>query len=360
MSLADRLMKNSKIKGSAMIKESKVFGKKDMIQTSVPMINVALSGRLDGGLSPGLLVLAGPSKHFKSAFALIMAAAFQRKYPEGIVLFYDSEFGSPEAYFESFGIDMDRVLHNPIKDIEELKYDLMSQVTQLEDGDKVFILVDSIGNLASKKEVDDAIDEKSVADMTRAKQLKSLFRMVTPYLNLKDLSMVAINHTYKTMEMYSKDVVSGGTGIYYSADAVWIVGRQQEKDGKEITGYDFIINIDKSRHVREKSKIPISVSFKGGIDKWSGLFELAKDMGYIRQKGAWYDLMDPTTGEVLSDKNLRKAEIENDPTFWNGLMANADFRQSVKDMYTLSSKALNMDEDKIEDIVEEEEIEDES
>ena len=78
MSLIDRLVKASTVKLTAPLLESKVFGKKEMIATSVPMVNVALSGQVDGGLLPGLLVLAGPSKHFKSAFALLMAAAYQR------------------------------------------------------------------------------------------------------------------------------------------------------------------------------------------------------------------------------------------------------------------------------------------
>jgi intein/homing endonuclease len=34
--------------------------------------------------------------------------------------------------------------------------------------------------------------------------------MVTPHLTLKDIPMVVINHTYKTMELYAKDVVGGG------------------------------------------------------------------------------------------------------------------------------------------------------
>jgi hypothetical protein len=132
------------------------------------------------------------------------------KYPESVLLFYDSEFGSPQSYFQSFGIDLERVFHTPITDIEQLKFDLMQQINNIERGDKVIVLIDSIGNLASKKEVDDALEGKSAADMTRAKQVKSLFRMVTPHLTLKDIPMVVINHTYKTMELYAKDVVGGG------------------------------------------------------------------------------------------------------------------------------------------------------
>ena len=88
--------------------------------------------------------------------------------------------------------------------------------------------------------------------MSRAKQLKSLFRMITPNLMLKDIPLVAVNHTYKTMELYAKDVVGGGTGSYYAADNIYILGRQQEKEGTEVIGYNFIINVEKSRYTKEK------------------------------------------------------------------------------------------------------------
>jgi hypothetical protein len=38
-------------------------------------------------------------------------------------------------------------------------------------------------------------------------------------------------------------------------DNIFILGHQQEKDGTEIVGYNFIINVEKSRYVKEKSKI---------------------------------------------------------------------------------------------------------
>jgi len=210
MSLLDKLQKNSTIKLTSTLANSTVYGKKDIVPTTVPMINVALSGRIDGGLTPGLTMLAGPSKHFKTAFSLLMASAYLKQYKDGIVLFYDSEFGTPQSYFESFDIDMNRVIHTPVTDVEQLKFDLMKQLEGLERGDKVCIVIDSIGNLASKKEVEDALNEKSVADMSRAKQIKSLFRMVTPHLTLKNIPLIAINHTYQSMEMFSKATVSGG------------------------------------------------------------------------------------------------------------------------------------------------------
>lgn len=337
MSLLEKIKKNSTIKDSAILSKSKFFTEKDMVPTDVPMINVALSGKLDGGIIPGLTMWAGPSKHFKTAFSLLMAKAYMDKYPEAILLFYDSEFGTPIKYFETFQIDMNRVLHTPLTDIEQLKFDIMQQLKEINRGDKLFIILDSIGNLASKKEVEDALEGKSVADMSRAKQVKSLFRMVTPHLNIKDISMVVVNHTYKEIGMFPKDIVGGGTGSYYSADNIYIIGRQQDKDDKtkEIQGYDFIINVEKSRYVKEKSKIPITVSFNGGISRWSGLLNIAIESGHIiKPSNGWYSKVKHDTGEV-EDKKYREKETDT-KEFWSSILNDTSFSDFVIKKYGIA------------------------
>ena len=135
MSILDKIKKNTTIKDSAILAKSKLFTEKDIVSTPVPAINIALSGKLDGGLTPGLTMWAGPSKHFKTAFSLLMAKSYLDKYEEAALLFYDSEFGTPQSYFDSFGIDTNRVLHTPLTDIEQLKFDVMQQLTQLERGE---------------------------------------------------------------------------------------------------------------------------------------------------------------------------------------------------------------------------------
>ena len=333
MSIMDKLKKNSKLSNTDILSESKFFTEKDMIPTDVPMLNVALSGSLDGGLTPGLTVLAGPSKHFKSSFALKIASAYLKKYPEAVMLFYDSEFGSPQEYFQNFDIDTSRVLHTPVTNVEELKFDLINQLEQLERDDKVIIIIDSIGNIASKKELDDALNEKSVADMSRAKALKGLFRMCTPHLTMKDIPMLAVNHTYQEIGLFPKAVVSGGTGIYYSADNIWIIGRRQNKVGTEVTGYDFVINVEKSRYVREKSIIPITVSWEGGIDVASGLLDVALAGEFVvKPKQGWYAKVDQETGEI-DGKNLRQKELTNE--FWHDIITSDKFKKFIEDQYKI-------------------------
>lgn len=343
MSILNKLQKSSKVDHTSVLSSSKFFSHTEKVPTPVPMINVALSGSLDGGLSSGMTVLAGPSKHFKTSFALLMASSYLKQYEDAALLFYDTEFGSPQAYFESFGIDTSRVVHTPVMNIEELKFDIMSQLEALERNDKVVIVIDSIGNIASKKEVEDAINEKSAADMTRAKALKGLFRMVTPYLRMKDIPLLAINHTYKEQSLFPKDIVSGGTGVMYSADNIWIIGRQQDKVGTEIQGYHFVIKIEKSRFVREGSKIPISVSWEGGIQKWSGLLDVALETGHVtKPKQGWY------LGQGM-EKNVRAKETQN-AKFWKPIFESTDFVKAIQKKFSLEQNEMIQQEDDNEEV----------
>ena len=341
MSLMAKLQKASKIGSTSVLTDSAMFADKEFINTGVPMVNVALSGDVNGGLTSGLTVLAGPSKHFKTSFALLMASAYLQAKKDAVMLFYDSEFGSPQSYFKQFGIDTDRVLHTPVANVEELKFDMVAQLENIDKKDDVIIVIDSIGNLASKKELDDAINEKSVADMSRAKSLKGLFRMVTPYLAMKNIPLLAINHTYKEIGLFPRDIVSGGTGIMYSADNVWIVGRRQNKTGTEVIGYDFIINVEKSRYVKEKSRVPISVTWEGGIDPYSGLLDVALVGGYVtKPSNGWYAKTDKDTGEVgtkVREKDTRTAE------FWEEYLQDDEFLEFVRKGYQIGGEISEID-----------------
>ncbi len=336
MSLADRLLKGTTLKYTSSLETSIFFKEREMVPTPVPMLNVALSGRVDGGLTSGVTVLAGQSKNFKSGFALLLASSYLKKYPESVLLFYDSEFGVPQSYFDMFSIPMNRVIHTPVTDIEELKHDLVTQLKNLNRDDKAIIIVDSIGVIASRKEIDDTLEGKQVADMSRAKAIKSLFRMIVPHTGLKDIPIIMVNHTYKELSMYPRDIVSGGTGPYYAADTIWILGRQQDKDGTELSGYHFIINVEKSRFVKEKAKIPITVSFDKGIQKWAGLFDIAEELGYITSPSkGWYEY----EGEDGKIVKCRRSELEYDDKFWEKMLK-SDLASKLKNKYSLSSEDI--------------------
>jgi hypothetical protein len=134
--------------------------------------------------------------------------------------------------------------------------------------------------------------------------------------------------------MFPKAIVGGGTGSYYSADNIFILGRQQEKEGTEVVGYNFIINVEKSRYVREKSKIPVTVLQKGGISKYSGLLDIALESGHvIKPTNGWYSRVNTETGEIEEKKWRIKDTDSKD--FWTDVLSDVTFQKFVEAKYTV-------------------------
>ena len=347
--LMSKMLKSTKIKGADVLLDSKLFSEKEVIQTEIPAINIALSGDLDGGLRPGLSSIAGNSRHFKTNFALLMASAYLKKHPDAVLIYYDSEFGAGEGAMKTFNIESDRVLHIPITNIEEFKFDIMQKLDNTNEdgikrGDKIFILVDSIGNLASIREANNAIEGNSAQDMTRAKELKSTWRLITPHLLMKNIPMVVIQHVYEEMKMFGKTIMSGGSGGLLSSDTVWIIGKSQEKEGTDLVGYNFTINVEKSRYVKEKSKIPILVKFDGGINKYTGILDLAVEAGeVIKPKNARYQLVDKETGELIGEY-VKEAATECEE-FLGVVLLRESFKQWIRDKYKLAQAKMISDDD---------------
>ncbi len=467
--LLERILKNSPTKHASILSESEFFKDKDVIPTDLPILNIAFSGSIDGGLSSGLTILAGISKSFKTLLGLFCIKAYLDKYPEAVAILYDSEGGITPDYLQTNGIDPSRVVHIPIEHIEMLKFDMVKTLKELDRKDKVIMMIDSIGNTASLKELEDAENEKSVAEMQRAKSLKALFRMITPSLISKDVPCVAVAHTYNTMELYSKAVISGGcvventkivmangllksiqdinvgdlvytheghrnvtniwnpdtlaegtpecievtfsdgykvvcsenhrflssdritwieaknleigsllwseiklnttvtglkpmgslpvydisvdevqsyvlengvvshnTGLMYSANQAFIITKAQEKDADGLAGWKFTINIEKSRYVKEKSKLPFTVLYNKGIQKWSSLFDLALESGHlIKPKMGWYNIVDMETGEI-SAKSYRAKDIEANDEFFENLIKDVKFKEFIEYKFKLN------------------------
>lgn len=132
-------------------------------------------------------------------------------------------------------------------------------------------------------------------------------------------------------------VITHNTGIMYSSNQVFIITKAQEKEGTELAGFKFTINIEKSRFVREKSKLPFTVRYDTGIQKWSSLFDLAIESGHIRKATqGWYNVVDMETGEILEPKRRQK-DIETDNEFFEKLVDNRDFKVYIENKYKMNS-----------------------
>ena len=162
-----------------------------------------------------------------------------------------------------------------------------------------------------------------------------------------DISVEDVEHY-----LFENGVASHNTGGMYSANQVFIIGKSQEKDGSELTGFNFTINIEKSRFVREKSKFPFTITFQGGINKWSGLLDIALELGFVtKPSNGWYSRVEYETGEV-EDKKFR-AKDTNSKDFWDPVLNSKAFKEAVYNRYAISSHSILSEEQESEEILDE-------
>jgi RecA/RadA recombinase len=342
--LINKLSKIGSNAESSIMSESEFFQETIHFKTDLPILNIAFSGEVDGGYTPGVTSIVGESRTFKSALSLFCLKSYLDIHQDGIGIIYDSEYGITPEVLKSYGIDLGRILHVPIDHVEQLKFDMVKKLEEIKKGDKVFFLLDSLGQLPSKKEVEDAIGEKSVADMTRAKSIRSFLRMVTSNVTKKQLPFFIINHVYKSQDFMPVTVIPGGTAATYSANCILVVTKSQEKDGTELSGWNFNLTTHKSRYVKEKSRFSFRVMYENGIQKYSGILDMALEGNFIQKpSNGWYQLVDQDTGEMVGQK-VRAADAES-PDFIGKVLKNEKFKKFVSDKYKLSvSQMMNDDE----------------
>ena len=333
--LASSLPKGSM---SATMEDSSFADKQVVATTDVPVLNIMLSSMVDGGIIPGITQLVGDSRTFKSLTCLVAMAAYLNTYPDAVAVFFDSEFGASKKYFTNCGIDMSRVLHIPVVSVEDFKVKVSNILDSIEADQKVFMFLDSVSQLASDKEIADAMDGDIKVDMTRAKAINSVFRIITPKLSLGKIPFFFINSYYDDISnKYAEKNIKGGKQAFLSSDTLLLVTRSQEKarvDGKEeFVGWNFNYTILKSRWVHEKSKFTITVTFNEGIDKWSGLMDIARDGGFVEMPTSGFYTRTTKAGGLLDDKKYRLSQC-NTEDFWLPIVSSEEFKRYVKQSFS--------------------------
>ena len=241
-------------------------------------LNACLTGSLFGGYPNNRAVaLAGPSGTGKTY--LILNAVKQAQDMGYSIVFYDSENAVDKELVEKFGVDPKRFRYEPCNTVQEFR----SSVTALTDLlieqknkgatlPKVMIILDSAGNLATQKEIDDAKSGSDKADMTRAKLLKSTFRILMTKLGIVKVPFLFTNHTYQTQDLFSKQVGGGGTGPEYAASIILFLGKAKLKEGAEQTGIIVTAKPNKNRFAKPLP-IKFHISFSKGMNPYVGLEE---------------------------------------------------------------------------------------
>ncbi len=269
------LSKNSKF--GALLSEGGGTSKiSEYISTGNYLLNACMSGSLLKGIPNNRSVcLSGESGVGKTYLLLNMCREAQKM--GYFIIYYDSENAVDAELASNFGVDLSLFRYEPVQTIQEFRSNVTNiidtLIEQKEAGNeipKLFIALDSAGNLASQKEVDDAKAYSDKADLSRAKMMKSLFRIMMSKLGIIGGSFVFTNHVYKTMDLYAQDVQSGGQGLVYGASIILNMTKAKLKEGTEQTGIVVTAKPQKNRFCIP-TPVKFHISYQKGMNKFVGL-----------------------------------------------------------------------------------------
>jgi len=318
----------------------------DYIDTGSLALNAIISGDMFKGAPRGrILGFSGPSQSGKSLFVKQILGNAQKKGYTAVI--WDTENAIDGAGSEALGLDSKKTKYYPVETIEACRNQICTFLNRIiivndalrKEGKpevKVIVAIDSVGNLASAKELADIEKGKDSADMgTRAKALKSMMRALT-FLSAKaKVPIICTNHIYDNPGELHPSMVktqSGGKGLVYLASILVQLSMTAEKgtddDGDNSeeddnapmiaiannrNGVNLTALTIKNRFAPPYLKTKLYLNFKTGLSKYAGLFDIGRAFNVIVKTGKRWVLVKDRTGINFND-----TKIDWDPLISSG------------------------------------------
>ena len=276
---------------------------------------------MNGGVATSRITgILGESGVGKSFIAYSICKSAQK---EGYSIIYiDTERSLDLEDVHKFGIDPDLdkfrlVRSNKVEDINMTLSQLLDELKKQKlDGmeiPKILIVLDSIGMMSSNKEKSDLLKGDMKQDMTRAKQLNSMFRSISSDLGYLEIPMICANHTYLSQDLFPKEISKGGTGLIYAASVLLFLSKSKLVSGQEDdmdlgqSGISVLAKTSKNRMAKPK-KIRFSISFIEGMNPYTGLEAFCREE-YLNQIGI-------AKGKMEVDKKTGEMTFKAGGNFW--------------------------------------------
>ena len=296
---------------SSIVSDGIVGDNYEFIDTGSYMLNALISGSINGGFpSNKVTAFAGESSVGKTYYLLQAIIGFFTKYPKGRLVFFESESALTKAMFEERGIPTKQILFLPVETIQEFRTQALRILNKYEDTPvkkrpPLMLALDSLGNLSTKKEVEDIAEGSDKRDMTRSQLIRGSFRALTLKMGKVNVPLILTNHTYTTVGSFiAQQEVSGGGGLKYAASSIITFTKAQDKVKTDVVGGIITAYMYKSRITREKKKVKTQLSFQNGLNPWYGLLEFGEEHGIFSKSGNKW---------LMGEKKLYEKAIYKDP-----------------------------------------------
>ena len=269
------------------------------IDTGSYVLNAVLSGSIYGGVANNkITVFAGETATGKTFFVLGVVKQFLETHPEAVVIYFDTESAVTNDMMTQRGIDVKRVAKSEPESIQKFRHIALKGIDHYINQDDSFrppmmMILDSLGQLSSTKELEDTAEGSETKDMTKAAILKATFRVLNLKLAKAGIPMLVCNHVYDVVgSYYPMKEMSGGSGLKYSASTIAMLSKKKDRDGTDVVGNIIKVKMHKSRLSRENKEVEILLSYDKGLDRYYGLVDLGVSEGVFKKVANRIELPD--------------------------------------------------------------------
>tara|TARA_Y100001938_G_C8094772_1_gene437348 strand:- start:261 stop:1343 length:1083 start_codon:yes stop_codon:yes gene_type:complete len=326
---------------------SSEFG--DTIDTGSYIFNATLSGSIYGGAPNNkVLALAGESATGKTFFALGMVRHFLHTNPTGAVFYFDTEAAVTKSMMEERGIDSERVIVSEPDTIQRFRHTALQildkyAAVDINDRPPMLMVLDSLGQLSTTKEVEDTAEGKETRDMTKAQLIKATFRVLNLKLAKVNVPLIITNHVYDVIGSYvPMKEMGGGSGLKYTASQIVFLSKKKDKDGKDVVGNIIRCRLIKSRFTKENKDVEVKLNYDTGLDRYYGLLDLAEKYEIIKKVSTRYELPD---GRKVFGKQINSNPEEY---FTEDLLHQLDIAAGVEFKYGQAEDPVQEEQEEME------------
>ena len=269
-----------------------------------------------------MIEFAGAERSGKTTTALDMVKQCQIKFEEEAkknktekrrVCFVDAENTFDVDWATKLGVKVkDLLLIKPQEQYAEQIFEIMRNV--IETGEVGLIVLDSVAQLVSKSAFEEDIEKKQYGGI--AMSLTKFCNIVVPLLGKYNCMCIMINQVREDLNNpYNEFITPGGRGFKHNCSVrlMFQQGNFIDVNNKELTrgaenpsGNLVKVKIEKSKVCRSDRRVGFyTLNYLNGIDYISDTIDVLMQLGAILQRGSYYDIINPETGEVLYEEKIQ-------------------------------------------------------
>lgn len=310
MSRLDDLMKNVNKKYGEVITE----GQAELVYEKIPFTAPRLNYMTYGGLVEGRFhMFAGTEGSGKTLTALDICKNAMEKYPDKKVFYADLEQTLDPVWGLKNGVDINKfIIFKPEVCETEMVLDTLVEAIKTEECS--LVVLDSIPSMVSGQIIEDSVGQNKYGGNAQA--IARFCNKVQGLIRRTNTTVLFINQVRDDLNsMYGGFITPGGRALKFAL-STWLEfrkGKFIDVDGKELNNSvenpaGNLINV-----VLKKSKVCVSdrrlgyytLNYVNGIDTIADYVEIGLQVGVLNQKGSFFDVIDPSTGEILNQGKIQ-------------------------------------------------------